>query len=77
MKNEKCIFLYFQYKEMKMKGLNNSLIYRPYYDKKRDKPRRIRRRKHSNQDARTTNEIDDEKEKLLENSTIKRFPISL
>jgi hypothetical protein len=27
-------FFYFQYKEMKMQGLNNNLIYRPYCKKK-------------------------------------------
>ena len=27
-------FLYFQYKEMKMQGLNNNLIYKPYYKQK-------------------------------------------
>ena len=33
--NAKCIFLYFQYKGMKMKGLDNKLIYRPYCKQKR------------------------------------------
>ena len=37
----------------------------------------ISRRKHLAQDARTTNEKDDDKEKLLENSTKERFPITL
>jgi hypothetical protein len=34
MKNEKNFFLYFRYKETKMQGLNNNLIYRPYCKKK-------------------------------------------
>jgi hypothetical protein len=40
-------------------------------------PKEISRRKHSSQDARTTNEKDDEKEKPPENSTKERFPITL
>ena len=59
----------------KIQGLNNNLIYRPYY-KKKYKPTRIPKRKHSAQDARKTNEKDDEKEKLPENSTKERFPIT-
>ena len=31
--NVKCIILYFQDKEMKVQGLNNSLMYRPYCKK--------------------------------------------
>jgi hypothetical protein len=37
----------------------------------------IPRSKYTYQDARTTNEKDDEKEKPPENSTLKRFPITL
>jgi hypothetical protein len=62
---------------MKMQGLNNNLIYRPYCKQKETSQARIPRSKHSDQDARTTNEKDDEKEKPPENSTIKRFPITL
>jgi hypothetical protein len=50
---------------MKMQGMNNNLIYRPYC-KQKDKPSRIPRSKHSDQDARTTNEKDDEKEKTTQ-----------
>jgi hypothetical protein len=42
-----------------------------------DKTSIISRRKHPTQDARTTNEKDDEKEKPLENSAKERFPITL
>jgi hypothetical protein len=31
---KKYIFLYFQYKEIKMQGMNNNLIYKPYCKQK-------------------------------------------
>jgi hypothetical protein len=62
---------------MKMQGLNNNLIYRPYCKKKDTKPSKISRSKLSAQYGRTTNEKYDGKEETPENSTKERFPSTL
>jgi hypothetical protein len=75
--NSKCTFLYFQYKEMKMQGLNNNLIYRPYCKKKETNQARY-------QEANTQPKMQGQpikkmmrRKKPPKNSTKERFPITL
>jgi hypothetical protein len=70
-------FFYFEYKGMKMKGLNSSLIYIPYCKK-------IETDQEGYQEANTQTKMQGQpmkkmirKKKSPENSTIKRFPITL
>jgi hypothetical protein len=71
------IFFYFQYKEMKMQGLNNNLIYKPYCKKKETNQAGY-------QEANTQPKMQGQpmkkmmrKKKPPENSTKERFPITL
>jgi hypothetical protein len=70
-------FYIFQYKEMKMKGLNNNLIYKPYYKQKETNQQRY-------QEANTQPKMQGKPMKMMmrkkkppENITKGRFPINL
>jgi hypothetical protein len=54
-------FLYFQYNEMKMQGLNKQPLRKTLLQAQEDNPRRTPRSDYPDQNARTTNEKNDKK----------------